>query len=108
MSDIKEIWNVFKMSNMQDKDMQAMFRRHATPNACIELLEEIERLEFQNKIQQLKTLASQYPNLTAAAMALKVHREQLKRLVDAGALCVPLTGEVWIMSKTKLKTENDK
>jgi hypothetical protein len=53
MSDIKDIWNVFKMSNMQDKDMQAMFRRHATPNACIELLEEIEILKA--KIQSSST-----------------------------------------------------
>ena len=49
MSDIKEIWKVFKASSMQDKDMQAMFRRHATPNACIELLEEMERLESKIK-----------------------------------------------------------
>jgi hypothetical protein len=59
-------------------------------------------------MQQLKNIVNQYPNLTAAAMALKVHREQLKRLVDADALCSPLTGEVWIMSKTKLKVENGK
>ena len=43
--DIKEIWKVFKMSSMQDKDMQRAFQRAATPNACIELLEENEKLE---------------------------------------------------------------
>jgi hypothetical protein len=49
-------------------------------------------------------LVSQYPNLTAAALALKVHREQLTRLVDAGALYDANSGEVWIRSKTKIKT----
>lgn len=43
--EIKEIWKVFKMSNMQDKDMQAMFKRYATPNACIELLEELDKFD---------------------------------------------------------------
>lgn len=41
---IKDVWKVFKSSGMQDNDMQAMFRRHATPNACIELLEELEKI----------------------------------------------------------------
>lgn len=49
-------------------------------------------------------LVNQYPNLTAASLALKVHREQLKRLVDAGALYDEASGEVWIRSKTKIKT----
>lgn len=43
--DIKQIWKVFKMSSMKDVDMQRVFQRAATPNACIELLEEIEKLE---------------------------------------------------------------
>lgn len=45
MVDIKEIWKVFKMSSMQDKDMQRAFHRAATPNACILLLEEIDELK---------------------------------------------------------------
>ena len=55
-------------------------------------------------MQPIRRLINQHPNLSAAAKALGVHREQLKRLYDADALCSPLTGEVWIMSKTKLKT----
>ena len=42
---IKEVWRVFKDSSMQDKDMQRAFGRAATPNACIELLEENEELQ---------------------------------------------------------------
>ena len=47
--DIKEIWQIFKVSSAYDKDMQAVFRRHATPNACIELLEENEKLCAENE-----------------------------------------------------------
>ena len=43
--DIKKVWSVLKSSSMQDKDMQKAFQRAATPNACIELLEENEKLE---------------------------------------------------------------
>lgn len=43
--DIKKVWKVFKMSSMKDMDMQRAFQRAATPNACIELLKENERLE---------------------------------------------------------------
>jgi hypothetical protein len=53
VSEIKEIWKVFKMSNMQDKDMQAMFMRHATPNACIELLEELDKFNALQGLQGL-------------------------------------------------------
>lgn len=42
--EIKEVWAVFKNSSMQDMDMQRAFERSATPNACIELLEEIDEL----------------------------------------------------------------
>mgnify|MGYP003386741244 CR=1 FL=1 len=41
---IKEIWKVFKGSSMNDVDMQRAFERAATPNACIELIEENEML----------------------------------------------------------------
>jgi hypothetical protein len=64
MSDIKEIWKVFKMSNMQDKDMQAMFRRHATPNVCIELLEELDKF---NALQGLSGLNLQLEILRVIA-----------------------------------------
>lgn len=43
--DIKKVWKVFKTSSMKDMDMQRAFKRAATPNACIELLEENEKLE---------------------------------------------------------------
>ena len=59
-------------------------------------------------MQKLKNLVSQYPNLTAAAIALKVHREQLKRLVDAGAMYDAASGDVWIRSKTKIQMEQGK
>jgi hypothetical protein len=59
-------------------------------------------------MHSISYLVSQYPNLTAAAMALKVHREQLKRLVDAGALYDSFSGEIWIKSKTKLSLPDDK
>ena len=42
---IKKVWKIFKESSMNDKDMQRSFERVSTPNACIELLEENERLE---------------------------------------------------------------
>ena len=50
--DIKEVWNVFRSSSMHDKDMQKAFARAATPNACIELLEENE--ELLRKIDAVK------------------------------------------------------
>ena len=43
--DIKKVWKVFKMSSMGDMDIQRAFQRAATVNACIELLEENEKLE---------------------------------------------------------------
>lgn len=43
--DIKKVWEAFKVSSMKDMDMQRVFQRAATANACIELLEENERLE---------------------------------------------------------------
>jgi len=53
-------------------------------------------------MKQLKTLINQHDNLNAAARALGVHREQLKRLVDKGALYNEQTGVVFIPSPTKL------
>jgi hypothetical protein len=47
-------------------------------------------------------LISQYQTINAAAKALGVHREQLKRLADAGAIYDAFSGDVWIKSKTKL------
>lgn len=46
---IKEVWRIFKGSSMQDKDMQRVFQRAATPNACLELLEENDELERRIK-----------------------------------------------------------
>ena len=46
---IKEVWEVFRDSSMKDRDMQKAFERRATPNACIELLEENEELERKIK-----------------------------------------------------------
>jgi hypothetical protein len=43
--DIKKVWKVFKISSMKDMDMQRVFQRAVTANACIELLEENEKLE---------------------------------------------------------------
>lgn len=43
--DIKKVWKVFKISSMKDMDMQRAFQRAVTANACIELLEENEKLE---------------------------------------------------------------
>lgn len=51
--DIKNIWAIFKSSSMQDRDMQRAFERAATPNSCIELLEENERI--QNELDSYKT-----------------------------------------------------
>ena len=51
MSKLEQIWTVFKKSSMQDKDMQKAFNRAATPNECIELLEQNE--ELKNDIQFL-------------------------------------------------------
>ena len=53
-------------------------------------------------MQLIETLINGYPNLNAAANALGVHREQLKRLVDKGALYNEQTGVVFIPSPTKL------
>ena len=59
-------------------------------------------------MHSMSYLVSQYPNLTAAAVALKVHREQLKRLVDAGAMYDAASSEVWIRSKTRIQMEQGK
>ena len=48
MSDLKKVWEVFKNSPMTDKDMQKAFERAVTPNACIEVLEENEKLLTEN------------------------------------------------------------
>ena len=48
MSDLKKVWKVFKESSMRDKDMQKAFERAVTPNACIEILEENEKLLIEN------------------------------------------------------------
>ncbi len=48
MSDLKRVWRIFKDSSMQDKDMQKAFERAVTPNACIEILEENEKLLLEN------------------------------------------------------------
>lgn len=53
-------------------------------------------------METLKPLVGQYENLNAAAKKLGVHREQLKRLVDKGALYND-KGDIFIPSKTKLK-----
>lgn len=53
-------------------------------------------------MKPLKTLIEQRENLNAAAKKLGVHREQLKRLVDKGALYND-KGDIFIPSKTKLK-----
>lgn len=44
MSDLKKVWEVFKNSSIKDKDIQKAFKRAITPNACIEILEENEKL----------------------------------------------------------------
>ena len=74
---IKEIWKVFKGSLMNDVDMQRAFERAATPNACIELIEEnemlIAALEHIKKHQE--TVVVGMPELSAtwqiAARALE-------------------------------------
>ena len=48
MSDLIKVWKVFKNSSMKNKDMQKAFERAVTPNACIEILEENERLLIEN------------------------------------------------------------
>jgi hypothetical protein len=55
--EIKKIWKILKESSCDDKDIQRAFRRSATPNVCIELLEEIERLEKEIKVIALGTKA---------------------------------------------------
>mgnify|MGYP003681360323 CR=1 FL=1 len=49
MSHLKIIWEVFKNSSMKDKDMQKAFKRAVTTNACIEILEENEKLNNRKK-----------------------------------------------------------
>lgn len=45
MSDINKLWFIFKNSSMNDKDLQKAFERAVTPNACIELLEDIDTMQ---------------------------------------------------------------
>jgi hypothetical protein len=45
MHNIKRLWKIFKYSSARDRDMQKAFNRAATPNACIDLLEENEALK---------------------------------------------------------------
>ena len=48
MNDLIKVWKVFKNSSMKNKDMQKAFERAVTPNACIEILEENEKLLIEN------------------------------------------------------------
>ena len=69
---IKEVWEVFKQSSMQDKDMQAAMRKASTTNACIGLLEENEQLEQRiaeleeqlAELEEAKRILSDFPNAT--------------------------------------------
>jgi len=56
----------------------------------------------------IRQILNQYPTIYAAAKALGVNRRQLKRLVDADAMYDAASGEVWIRSKTKIQTEQEK
>ena len=53
-------------------------------------------------MKPIRDLVNQYPNLNAAALALKIHREQLKRFYDADAMYSPYLGEVWTRSPAKI------
>jgi len=53
--EIKKIWKILKESSHEDKDIQKAFSRNVTANVCIELLEEIERLEKEIKLIALGT-----------------------------------------------------
>ena len=57
-------------------------------------------------MKPIKQLAKQYKTTNQAALALRVSHSTLKRLIDADALYNEFTGEVWIMSKTKLDLEH--
>jgi len=53
MRELKRVWTIFKDSSMKDRDMQKAFYRAVTPNACIEILEENEKLLTENaKLKQ--------------------------------------------------------
>lgn len=50
------------------------------------------------------SMVNRYPSRNAAAMALGTSQQQLKNLIEAGAL-VDEHGQVWIKSKTVLKEQ---
>ena len=61
MSDLKKVWKVFKNSSMKDKDIQKAFERAITPNACIEILEENEKLRKSIKDLLNYMWSDEYP-----------------------------------------------
>ena len=58
MYNIKKLWQIFKPLSMYNRDMQKSFERAASPNACIDLLEENERLE--NRIKEMNKKLTEY------------------------------------------------
>ena len=85
MSDINKLWFIFKNSSMNDKDLQKAFERAVTPNACIELLEDIDTMqarivELEDKNKSLKDwldniiTASYEPESTKQTLELKARK----------------------------------
>ena len=54
-------------------------------------------------MKALKQITSQYPSYYAAGKDLNVNAQQLKRLVDKGALVDEVSGVIYIPSQTVIK-----
>jgi len=80
--DIKEVWRVFKASSVQDMDMQKSFKRACTPNNCIGILEENEKLQQENqelkagRDQKIKELRAQNYRLAGILLRYKDYIEE--------------------------------
>lgn len=66
------------------------------------VVEAINSIDFSGEMKTLKSLIDQHKSYYEAGKNLNVNAQQLKRLIDKGALYND-KGEIFIPSKTKLK-----
>ena len=61
MSELKEFWKILKDSDFKNMDIHKAFARRCTPNACIELLAEIDELQNTRTQSQWISVADDFP-----------------------------------------------
>ncbi len=100
---IKTVWSVYKGSSIKDKDMQKAFQRAATPNACIELLEELEVLEQQLATARQERTAYRTSLENLEASLPKIKAEAVLSILDTPCDCDTPTGDIaWCSESIQL------